>query len=88
MLASSGYVCEVDEAACIGCGECSDICQFGALSMDTYTSQVDLSRCMGCGICVSKCEQGALTLRREASKGIPLEISELLSAGESVLPCQ
>jgi len=88
MLASSGYVCEVDEAACTGCGECSDICQFGALSMDMYTSQVDLSRCMGCGVCVSKCEQGALALRREASKGIPLEISELLSTGESVLPCR
>jgi ferredoxin len=79
MLASSGYVCEVDLAACIGCGECETYCQFGALSQDSYTAQVDVSRCMGCGVCVSKCEQGALSLRRDGAKGIPLEVAELFS---------
>jgi Pyruvate/2-oxoacid:ferredoxin oxidoreductase delta subunit len=80
MLASSGYVCRVDEALCIGCGECQAYCQFDALSLVDYHSQVDEAACMGCGVCVSHCEQGALALEREASKGLPLELRELVGA--------
>ncbi len=78
MLAASGYVCRVDESLCIGCGECAEFCQFGALSLSDFTTTVDQEACMGCGVCVDKCAQGALALQREASKGIPLEISQLL----------
>ncbi|MGB9672656.1 MAG: 4Fe-4S binding protein [Anaerolineales bacterium] len=78
MLASSGYVCEVDEDLCIACGECNDICPFGALSMGEFSANVNEEKCMGCGICVSHCVQGALSLRRETSKGEPLEIVELM----------
>jgi ferredoxin len=80
MLASSGYVAHVEEDLCIGCGECQEACQFGALSLDDYQSVVDEAQCMGCGVCVSKCEQGALELVRDAGKGEPLEILELMSA--------
>jgi ferredoxin len=38
---------------------------------------VDIARCMGCGVCVSQCENGALSLRREESKGVPLELLTL-----------
>lgn len=78
MLAASGYVCRADESLCIGCGECAEFCQFGALSLSDFITTVDLEACMGCGVCVDKCAQGALALQREASKGIPLEISQLL----------
>jgi len=78
MLASSGYLCQVDETLCIGCGECHDYCQFNALSSIDYVSQVDPSACMGCGVCVNHCPQGALALQREESKGIPLELLELV----------
>ena len=33
MLASSGYVAEVDQEACIACGVCAENCQFGALAL-------------------------------------------------------
>ncbi len=79
MLASSGYVCEVDEGLCIGCGECNAFCQFGALKMEDYVSVVDAEQCMGCGVCVEKCTQGALTLWREEGKGNPLEIGQLIA---------
>ncbi len=75
MLASSGYVCEVDESLCIGCGECEEFCQFGALRVEGYVSVVDTEKCMGCGVCVEKCAQGALELRREPGKGTPLELA-------------
>lgn len=78
MLASSGYVCRVDESLCIGCGECNSYCQFGALSLVGGYSEVDGEACMGCGVCVEKCAHGALALEREAGKGMPLEINQLL----------
>ena len=77
MLASSGYVNQVDELRCIGCGECNRYCQFGALSLRETRNTVDTARCMRCGVCVSRCEQGALSLVLDATKGIPLEIREL-----------
>lgn len=80
MLASSGYVAQVDAELCIGCETCQEYCQFGALSMSNYTVVVDFAACMGCGVCVDKCEQGALSLQRVAEKGIPLEIQALMDA--------
>jgi len=78
MLASSGYVCQVDEPLCIGCGACVEYCQFGALSLADFVNHVDEVACMGCGVCVNHCDQGALALQREESRGIPLELRELV----------
>lgn len=79
MLASSGYISQVDEEQCIGCGECIDACQFGALDLYGGRSRVDWDACMGCGVCVDKCSQGALALVRDERKGTPLEMRNLLA---------
>jgi Pyruvate/2-oxoacid:ferredoxin oxidoreductase delta subunit len=78
MLASSGYLCVVDDILCNGCGNCNEFCQFGALEVVDGVNQVNYEMCMGCGVCVSKCEQGALALQRDDAKGIPLEIRKLM----------
>jgi Pyruvate/2-oxoacid:ferredoxin oxidoreductase delta subunit len=78
MLASSGYVAQIDRDICIACNECEAYCQFGALEMMNGSKVVDDELCMGCGVCVSKCEQGAISLRLEPLKGIPLQINQLL----------
>jgi len=80
MLASSGYICVVDEDRCIGCGDCRDFCQFSALSLENGYSEVDEALCMGCGVCLSKCDQGALSLQRFPARGEPLEIYALLES--------
>jgi ferredoxin len=77
MLASSGYVAQVDEDLCISCGTCETYCQFGALTIDGM-AVVDEAKCMGCGVCVNKCPEGALSLRRDASKGVPLKLDFLM----------
>ena len=77
MLASSGYVSAVDQALCIGCGMCSDFCQFDAIRMVDDLASVDFEKCMGCGICSTKCEQEAIQFRLEPSKGEPLDICAL-----------
>ena len=74
MLASSGFVCVVEESLCQGCGQCVEFCQFGALALTDRTSSVSDDDCMGCGVCVSKCEHGALSLQADERKGIPMEI--------------
>ena len=79
MLASSGYVSHVDEDRCIGCGDCADFCQFGALTVSDSLALVDSATCMGCGVCVSHCAQSALSLVRDPAKGEPLEIRELIA---------
>jgi ferredoxin len=80
MLISSGYVAKVDQEICLGCGECESTCQFEAIAVPDGTAQVDESACMGCGICVEHCPNQALSLQREASKGEPLEILELIAS--------
>ena len=80
MLASSGYVSQVDEILCIGCGDCNPYCQFGALEVVDGFNRVDYDKCMGCGVCTSKCVQGALSLVRDEAKGIPLEVMSLATA--------
>ena len=77
MLASSGYVSVVDSESCIGCGICSDFCQFAAIQVVDGVAIVNLEQCMGCGVCVSRCEQGAVSLRLEPAKGVPLDICEV-----------
>jgi Pyruvate/2-oxoacid:ferredoxin oxidoreductase delta subunit len=79
MLASSGYICRVDRSLCSGCSACSGYCQFGALELVDGINEVDRAKCMGCGVCIDKCPQGALSLLQDESKGVPLEISSLMT---------
>ena len=79
MLASSGYVAQVDEDVCAGCGICADFCQFRAIAVDNGTAVIESSVCMGCGVCVSKCAQEGITLVRDPSRGEPLEIQKLIA---------
>lgn len=80
MLASSGFVAEVDHARCTTCGTCAKFCQFEAIAYTDGRKQVVAERCLGCGVCVPKCPRGAIQLRRDPARGTPLEIEELVAA--------
>jgi ferredoxin len=79
ILAPSGYVAEIGED-CDGCGDCVDSCGFSALDLDNEEdiAVVNLEKCMGCGVCVDKCSKEGITLRREPSKGEPLDLGALM----------
>jgi ferredoxin len=85
MLASSGYVSQVTEDQCAGCGACADACPFEAIEMDSGHAVVDSSLCMGCGVCISRCDRGALALVRDPVKGEPLEIQELMARAAGIV---
>jgi Pyruvate/2-oxoacid:ferredoxin oxidoreductase delta subunit len=78
MLASSGYISQVDTDLCMGCGDCTPYCQFHALEVVDGMNHVIYESCMGCGVCISKCDHGALSLVRDNAKGLPLEICSLM----------
>lgn len=77
MLASSGYVCRLDEQNCVNCGDCVSMCQFAAIDLDREP-RIDEQTCMGCGVCVNTCDYEALSLVRDPARGEPLEIHRLM----------
>jgi NAD-dependent dihydropyrimidine dehydrogenase PreA subunit len=76
MVASSGYVAEVDEGACIACGTCEEVCPFEAVRVNGR-SEVIWAKCMGCGVCEGQCDTEAIRLVRDERKGIPLDVREI-----------
>jgi Pyruvate/2-oxoacid:ferredoxin oxidoreductase delta subunit len=85
ILAPSGYVAEVNDD-CNACAACADkTCNFNAITIDDKKQKavIDLAKCMGCGVCVDVCPAKAIQLRREPSKGAPLDLDELKNSGVS-----
>jgi len=78
MMASSGFVAQVDETLCSACKTCEDTCPFEAIQVEA-TAGVTWEACMGCGVCVDSCPSDAISLRRDERKGVPLDV-RLLSA--------
>jgi ferredoxin len=77
MMASSGYVADVDAGLCNLCGICVDACPFRALLVSDTRLLRDWELCMGCGVCVEKCPTEAMALVRDEKKGIPLDVRML-----------
>jgi flavoprotein len=75
-LAASGFVAEVDEMQCAGCGTCEEACPFDAIHVNGAAA-VDWAACMGCGVCVGQCVNEALALVRDEGKGIPMDVRAL-----------
>jgi electron transport complex protein RnfB len=78
-IARSDFYALVDAEVCIGCGECVDRCQFGALAVPEDVCEVDYTRCVGCGLCVTVCPTDALRLERRPEGEItppPADIKE------------
>jgi NAD-dependent dihydropyrimidine dehydrogenase PreA subunit len=72
-IAHSGFQVVVDAELCIGCGDCVERCQFGALEVSEDVCEVELARCVGCGVCTVVCPADALHLeRRPEGEALPL----------------
>ena len=50
---------------CLGCGDCVDACQFGAIKMNPETGlpEVDAEKCTACGACAKACPKGIIEIR-------------------------
>lgn len=56
---------------CLGLGDCSRVCKFGAIAIDTTTllPVVNEELCTACGACVSACPKNVIELRKKGAKG-------------------
>ena len=81
-----------DENACNGCGQCINVCPYGAISyidkdfrgpnrttITRHVSQVNSAMCHGCGACTVACPSGAMDLKGFSNKQILAEVDSILS---------
>ncbi len=63
---TSGWRARVIEQACIGCGECAELCRFDAISLQPggtgEIARIDPLACEGCGVCADSCPLEAIAL--------------------------
>jgi heterodisulfide reductase subunit A2 len=66
-IAVSPLVSQVDAEKCIGCGLCSEVCCFGAITMEAIEGKGLRAKnipasCKGCGLCAASCPQHAIDM--------------------------
>ncbi len=50
----------VDTARCIGCGECEEVCPYGAIEVIDGDAVVNPGLCHQCNRCIEVCPEGAV----------------------------
>jgi heterodisulfide reductase subunit A len=63
----SPLISQIDQAKCIGCGLCVELCPFGAIRAEEIeegvTRAVNIpASCKGCGLCAASCPQHAIDM--------------------------
>jgi Na+-translocating ferredoxin:NAD+ oxidoreductase RNF subunit RnfB len=54
---------------CLGLGDCADVCDFDAITMDSHgLPVVDTNKCTACGDCVDICPKGLFTIHGVSHK--------------------
>lgn len=80
-----------DEAMCNGCGQCENVCPYGAITyiekdfrgpnrttITRRVSQVNTAMCQGCGACTVACPSGAMDLLGFSNKQILAEVDQVV----------
>ena len=73
--------CAAGETACgfgcLGCGDCAEACQFGAIAINHVTglAEVNEELCTACGACAKACPRHIIELRKKGPKGRRVYVS-------------
>lgn len=54
--------------ACLGFGNCVEVCKFDAISVKNGIADVDKEKCVGCGACVKACPKGLIHMVPKSAK--------------------
>jgi heterodisulfide reductase subunit A len=70
----------VDDDLCKMCGQCADVCPFGAITWQKKrVARVTSAACTGCGTCAAECKFGAIEMRHFSDQAIYAQIDAILS---------
>ena len=65
------------KSGCIGNGDCTKACNFGAMKLKDGKVSIDKKKCNGCGACTNTCPQALITLiPKDATTFIPCSSTE------------
>lgn len=79
---------QVNQAVCIGCGKCIQICAWDAPKITDKKSKIDHAKCVGCGRCIAVCPVDAIRAQGEQSNTIlNQKIAEYAYAVTKDRPC-
>jgi heterodisulfide reductase subunit A-like polyferredoxin len=75
--------CEVDPARCRGCGDCEEVCEFGAIQLqgegDSRVAWIDPLICQGDATCAARCPAGAIRTSHPSSEQIEAMLEAILA---------
>jgi heterodisulfide reductase subunit A len=75
----SPTVAKVEEALCVGCGECILSCPYSAIDRNANgKAEINPALCHGCGTCAATCPSGAITALHFTDEEIVAQIDGLL----------
>ena len=61
---TGGRVMSIDTRQCSGCGQCLDVCRWGAITQTNGTVTIDENKCEGCGACTLVCPTKAIKTKQ------------------------
>lgn len=67
LIFGAGMECEY---GCMGFGDCTGVCPFGALSMQDGLPVVLAEKCTGCGKCADACPRNVITMQEKKYKDL------------------
>lgn len=50
------------EYGCVGLGDCTKVCRYGAISVENGVAFVDTEKCVGCGDCMRECPRDMIVM--------------------------
>jgi heterodisulfide reductase subunit A len=69
----------VDEDACKRCGQCADVCPYGAITWEKkQVAEITSAACAGCGTCAAECKFNAIEMRHFSDQAIYAQIDAML----------
>jgi len=60
-----GKKASIDQAKCVSCGRCLEVCRFDAVVPSPF--RINETSCEGCGVCVWNCQAGAINFKEVLS---------------------
>jgi heterodisulfide reductase subunit A len=71
----------IDEEICAGCGQCAEVCTFGALKLHPLRNVMTVNPvlCQGCGACAAACPSGAINVHHFTFEQFISQIDALMN---------